>query len=109
MTPPVTLSDLRDEFDKGNISEADLLSPPEHVYGLCDFDSQTVYVNPKPALVETLLHELTHRRYPDWSERRVLKESKALFSRMTTRQVNDWYRRYQAAATRLKTPKRVEA
>lgn len=104
----VTLAQLRDEFNRGAIREADLRNPFEHIDGLCDFGSKRVYVNPRPAIVETLLHELIHRRYPAWSERRVDRAAKGLFARMTTRQVNSWYRRYQDSVTRHKQPKRVE-
>ncbi len=106
MTPTATLAELRHEFDRGNVSQADLCNPLEHLDGFMDGDR--VYVDPRPAVVETLLHELIHRRYPKWSERRVDREAKELLCRMTTRQMNAWYRRFQAQARRHKTPKRVE-
>lgn len=102
------LADLRAELDRGHVTEVELVNPLEHIDGLCDHGSQRIYVNPKPAVVETLLHELLHRRWPGWSERRVDREAKRLFCGLTTREVNAWYRRYQAIARKRRTPKRVE-
>jgi hypothetical protein len=47
-----------------------------------------------PYVVETLCHELLHRRYPSWSERRVDREAFRLVSGMTRQQLQAWYRRY---------------
>jgi len=107
MTPTATLAELAAELDATpHVGEADLIHPYEIVDGF--MDGTRVYVNPKPAVVETLLHELIHRRYPRWSERRVDREAKGLVLRMTTRQINAWYRRFQTRAKRHKTPKRID-
>lgn len=108
MMPTATLKELREEFGRGGVRLADLVNPHAHIDGFCDFGSKRVYVNPKPSTVETLLHELLHRKYPRWSERRVDREAKELLARMSTRQVNAWYRMLHDAAVAHKTPKRID-
>ena len=103
-----TIEDVRAEFDRGNVSEADLRDPAFHLDGYCDYGTQKVYVNPKPSVVLTLLHELIHRRWPAWSERRVVRESERLLSNMSHAEVRAWYSRYQRVVRRHKRPKRIE-
>lgn len=107
MTVAQLLVELTSEMERGNIAEAALHDPSFHLDGFCDYASHRVYVNPRPAVVETLLHELTHRRWPHWSERRVLRESRRVLSTMSHADVDRWYRAYQLAARRHKHPKRI--
>ena len=107
---PLAVVELRDtlraELHKGNIHEADLRDPKWHLDGLCD--GTKVYVNPAPAVVETLLHELLHRAKPRWGERRVLKESRRLLNYLTEREVRAWYRKFQVLAIRRKRPVKAD-
>lgn len=103
-----TLEEVWDEMGKGAITEAALHDATNHLDGLCDYGSQRVYVNPKPSTVETLLHELIHRRWPRWGERRVDYEAKRLLSMMSHAEVAKWYRRYQIVARKRKSPRVVE-
>ena len=109
MTPtlpaPALLKELRHECAKGHIVEAKLVDPSQHLHGLSD--GTRVYVDPRPSIVETLLHELLHRRYPKWSERRVDRQARALLSSLTTRQLNGRYRRYQESVKRTTHAKQV--
>lgn len=100
-----TLEEVWEELQKGSITEADLRDPTCHLDGLCDYNTQRVYVNPQPSVVETLLHELIHRRHRRWSERRVDFEAKRLLSMMTHAEVAKWYRKYQAVARKRKSPR----
>lgn len=104
----LTIEDLVEEFDRGSITEADLRDPLMHLDGFCDFASNRVYVNPKPAVVETLLHELIHRRHKRWSEARVDREAKRLLCQMTHADVARWYRKYQAVARKRQRPMKIE-
>jgi hypothetical protein len=97
---------LRDELQRGRVHEADLRDPGYHLDGLCD--GSRVYVNPAPAVVESLLHELMHRRFPRWGERRVLMESRRMVAYLTEQELRGWYRQYQAVAVKRKRPVRVE-
>ena len=106
--PRVTLADLAVEFRKGKIVEALLVEPGYHVHGLCDFDSGAVVVNPQPHTVAVLLHELLHRRFPRWGEKRVERETARLVGQMTDADVATWYRDYRQAARKFKRPIRVD-
>ena len=98
----VTLDDLLDEFQRGEIAEADLRGSPDHLHGLCDWNTGRVYVNPRPGIVEILLHELIHRRHPRWGEKRVSADAKRLLEKMSDAEVSQWYRKYKAAARKRK-------
>jgi hypothetical protein len=80
------LAELAEELARGKVYEGALLSKRLIVHGLC--------VDPVPHVTCVLLHELLHRRYPSWSERRVDREADRLVSGMTRQQLQAWYRRY---------------
>ncbi len=103
-----TMTEIRDELEKGRITESDLRDPHFHLDGYFDGGSQRVYVNPRPSVVETICHELIHRRWPKWTETRVDQEAKRLVARMTPAEVATFYARYQVLARKRKTPKQLE-
>ena len=102
-----TIDEIRDEFAKGAITEADLRERGWHLDGFYN-GSGHVFVNPRPSIVETLLHELIHRRWPSWREKRVDSEAKRLLSEMNHAEVAQWYQAYQKAARKRKTPRKIE-
>jgi hypothetical protein len=106
MTVAQLLEELREEFTRGRIIEARLDDPVLHLDGLKDGES--VIVDPAPSIVETLLHELLHRRYPSWCERRVDSEAKRALQGMTQAQLTGWYKRYQRAKRVARRPVHVE-
>jgi hypothetical protein len=89
------LAELEEEAQRGKVYEATLTAKAAIVYGLCDYGTGAVIVDPVPHLVEIFAHELLHRRYPSWSERRVDREAQRLVSHMTRPQLQAWYRRFQ--------------
>jgi hypothetical protein len=91
------LAELAEELARGKVYEGALLSKRLIVHGLCDYETGAVHVDPVPHVTEVLLHELLHRRWPSWSERRVDREATRLVSGMTRQQLQVWYRRYQKA------------
>ena len=97
MTADERLAEVAVEFSKGRIYEATLVDPTHHLEGLCDHQSQAVVINPQVSVVDSLIHELLHRRYPDWSEARVRRETKRLMGRLSSHDVAVWYRRYRRA------------
>lgn len=103
----VTLEDLEDELAKGRVTEAELRDPTHHLDGFCDYSSRRVYVDPRPGVVEALRHELIHRRFPKWGERRVDAEAKRILGRMTDTTLTHWYRTYQETKRTRKRPKAV--
>ena len=105
--PEDRLSELHEELQKGRIVEARLRASDAHIDGLCEYGSGTIYIDPRAAIVSTLLHELIHRRHPSWSESRVMKEEHRLLSQMTPDDVQRWYRKYQKAKRTRATTKHV--
>jgi hypothetical protein len=97
MTPAELLGELEEELSRGRVVEARIRAVGVHVDGLCEHGSQMIYIDPRAAIVTTLLHELIHRRWPSWSERRVYREEQRLLVNMTPEQVSDWYRKYSRA------------
>jgi hypothetical protein len=95
MTHAEMLDELREELSRGRVVEAQLRAKDSHLDGLCDPSNQTIYVWPAPSVVETLLHELMHRRWPSWGERRVLRESRRVLARLDDNAIARWYRDYQ--------------
>jgi hypothetical protein len=91
------LAELAEELARGKVYEGALLSKRLIVHGLSDYETGAVHVDPVPHVTEVLLHELLHRRWPSWSERRVDREAARLVSGMTRQQLQVWYRRYQKA------------
>lgn len=84
-------------MSRGRIYEATIVSDDAHLEGQTDYEKQTITIDPKVSIVATLLHELLHRRYPTWSERRVTLEERRLMGTLTLQDVQTWYRRYKRA------------
>lgn len=87
------LDDLWDELHRGKVYECVLYDPRWHLDGLKD--GENVYIDPRPSILETLTHELIHRRHPRWGERRVTREARRLIGRMTEMDMAKWWRAYQ--------------
>lgn len=94
------VAELRHEFDRGAIVEANLRSekPGEVLHGV--HIGQVVVVDPVPHVVEVLMHELLHRRFPRWGEKRVEKTANHLMLAMPPATRRAWYRRYRKVATK---------
>lgn len=90
------LAELEEELSRGKVYEAELKARGQIVYGLCDYETGAITVDPVPYTVEVLLHELVHRRWPSWSERRVEREAHRLVCSLTRRQLLAWHRRWLA-------------
>lgn len=98
-----TLTDLRDELRRGNVTEADLRDPSEHLLGLCQPSGQ-IYISPKAATCEVILHELIHRRHPRWREARVEREARYVFRHMSDEDRASLYRLYRRKARTAPKP-----
>lgn len=92
------LDDLDDELRKGRVWECSLIDRGAQVEGLQD--GANIYVDPRPAVLEILIHELIHRRHRSWSERRVDCAAKRLVLRMDDATKAQWWRRYQRTKRR---------
>lgn len=92
------ISELTHEFDRGLIYEATLVTDDGwHLEGMCDLNNQHITIDPKVSIVSALMHELIHRRYPTWSERRVKREEKKAMRQLSPHDIQTWYRRYRRA------------
>lgn len=87
------LDDLYDELQRGKVYECTLRDPSWRLDGLQH--GEAIYIDPRPAILETLVHELLHRRKPRWSERRVTREARRILSKMSEPEIATWFRRYQ--------------
>lgn len=101
--------ELRAEFGRGKVFQAEIHSEGELVEGLYQPSNGAVYVDPVPNVVDTLIHELLHRRYPRWGEARVSKTAHQLVSAMSHEERRLWYRAYQRVARKMKRPIQVDA
>lgn len=89
------IDELADELTKGKIYEAALVDPTHHLEGLCD--NGVITVDPRVSIVSTLLHELIHRRFPEWSEARVRRAETLALGQLSQQDIGVWYRRYRRA------------
>ena len=103
MTQP-DLDDLWDELHRGKVYECSLYSPKAHFDGL--MEGGVIYIDPRSALLETLLHELLHRLKPRWGERRVRHTAVQL---MGTMKDETSKRRWWAAYQRIKRRRSMRA
>lgn len=105
-TPTEMLGELEETLMVVRVVEARLRGDTknEQLHGLCDYGRHAVYIDPVPAIVSTLLHELTHARWPSWSERRVERESTRVFVAMDAHAINRWHRAYLKARRQAKRP-----
>jgi len=93
--------ELVNELRKGRIYERAIRSRGRWQYhGLAD--TETVYIDPRPAVLEILLHELLHRRYPAWSEARVDRTALRLVKSMDEENKARWWRAYNRTKRRLR-------
>ena len=89
---------LAEELTKGRIYEATLVTDDgAHLLGLCDHAKGAITIDPKVAIVSTLLHELIHRKYPEWSEARVRRAEVLALRQLSQQDIQTWYRRYKRA------------
>lgn len=104
----VLLTELRDEFAKGDIYESEIQAKDYHCLGAMTEEDQRVYVDPAPMIVEILFHELLHRRHPRWGEKRIVKTAAGLLATLTDAEKRQWYRKYQRTARKTTRPVVVE-
>ena len=92
------LDDLWDELHRGKVYECSLRSDTWQHDGL--LDGESIYVDPRPAILETLIHELLHRRKPRLGERAVGRMARQLVVRMDEAVKRKWWQAYQRVKRR---------
>jgi hypothetical protein len=86
------LDGLWDELHRGRVYECSLRDPEWHLDGLqCGAD---VFIDPRSAVLEIVLHELTHRRHPRMGERTVHRAARRLIAQMDEATKAKWWRAY---------------
>ena len=94
----IRLDALEAELANRRIYEATLITDDgAHLMGLCDHSKGAITIDPKVAIVSTLLHELIHRKYPDWSEAKVRRAEISALKQLSQQDIQTWYRRYRRA------------
>lgn len=88
------LEDLWDELNRGRIWECSLRSAKWQMDGLQS--GENIYIDPRPAILETVVHELIHRRHPRLSERTVTTEARRLIASMDEGMKRKWWKQYRA-------------
>jgi len=106
-----TVSALRaiiaDELAKGMIFEGQITSSQNHfVEGVCHVNGE-ITVNPSVNVVDTLIHELLHRRFPSWSEVFVRLETARVMRQMSDKDIALTYSKYKRRAKRKTKPVRL--
>lgn len=89
---PPLLVQVCTELGRGDIKEKWLGEDDQFVHG--QLNGHRVEVNPGVDVVDTLVHELLHRLYPDWSERYVRNRTTFLMRRLTDAELQMLYAEY---------------
>ena len=109
MPKRVALMELEQELRRGRIYEASLITDDgAHLEGMCNHENQHITINPPVSIVAVLIHELIHRRYPEWSERRVRIEERRTLQSMSPQDIQTWYRRYRRAVRKRRPVDAIE-
>jgi len=85
---------LRSELKAAEITEAYVSANDVYVDGLCHADGSVV-INPQHQTVDTVIHELLHRIYPERSERSVRRTTTILRKTLTDKEVQEFYEEYR--------------
>jgi hypothetical protein len=88
----VTLDDLYTELKHGHVYECSIRDPDGHLYGLQS--GRDVFIDPRTSILIVLLHELLHRRFKRWGEKRVDAEALRLLLAMDEKTKRRWWRAY---------------
>ena len=99
------LAELELELERGRIYEASLRSDKWVMHGLQE--GERIWIDPRAVIVECVLHELTHRRFPRLSERTVDRLAQKLIANLDQAGLWHWFRAYRKIKTKA-PPKDVE-
>jgi len=104
--PPLMVS-VWAELGAARFIEDYIIDKAELVDGYIEDASGHIYINPVPAVVETLIHEILHRlHWEDWGESYVRNRTTFLMKRMTDSEIQQFYDEYQRRVRRRKRAKR---
>ena len=89
----VSLEGLQDELARGKIYECSLRDKDLIVDGVQA--GEDIFIDPRPSIIDTLLHELIHRRHPRLGERAVRRATGKLMGAMTEADRIRWWKAYR--------------
>ena len=95
LTPEEQLAELDQELKRGRAYEASLRSEKLVVHGIQD--GEAIFVDPRAAVLEVVIHELLHRRQPKLSERTVDKTARHLVACMSEAEKSRWWQLWSRA------------
>lgn len=87
------LEDLWNNLQEGHVYECPLRSEVWQIDGLQE--GRNVFIDPRPAILETLLHELLHRLKPRWGEKKVSKRARIMMLQMDETAKRQWWLAYR--------------
>ena len=93
LKPDEILEELEQEMSRGRVYEASLRSDIEVVHGLQE--GEDIFIDPRNAVLGTLWHELTHRRWPKKSETQVIKLEQQLLAHADEATKIRWWKAYK--------------
>lgn len=98
----VSLDDLFVELKKGRIYECALRDDTQNhqVQGAQSGDD--IWIDPRCAVLEIVVHEVLHRAKPLWKEKTVTRRARSLVVDMDEQTKRTWWRAY----TRIKIPRK---
>jgi hypothetical protein len=101
LTADELLAALNDEFNRGQIYEGMIpKGKHEFVMGICESALGPIVIDSRSVVVELLLHELLHRRFWKWGERRVQRKAETLLASMSHDDIRRWHRKFKRVARR---------
>lgn len=90
------------ELGAGRLTEGYVHAKQEFVHGY--IEDGVITVNPAPAVVDTCIHEILHRLFPEWSESYVTNRTTYLLRRMTDAEIQTFYEEFKRRARKRKKP-----
>jgi len=98
---------VADEMKKGRITEMHLEGDSGVFDGVCENDGR-IFVDPVPGTVDTAIHEVLHRRFPKWGERRVSDTASNLVYGMTAQERRIMFALYRRVAKKRRGVRKVD-
>jgi hypothetical protein len=105
------LDEVYEEINRGDIYEQPIVEQKpvrRSIYGYCHDKTGVVTINPQLSVLDTLIHELFHRRHPSWSERYVKAQTTRLIRSLTPEQQQALYDHYLRVRVRSRRKKAVQ-
>ena len=64
------------------------------IHGICDYENDEIQIDYRKYLIPTIIHEVMHYYYPDWSETKILIEERKIINYLSVRQIKHIIKRF---------------